>query len=388
MKEIEIHELVIDDPAFWGKWPWTEDKNYDELLSLKSPYELQLDEETLLRIHPHFYPIASAYIAAGVHRLPKGLQAGGIDVTCVPPDAVFEKQMEHLRKMSSVCQVVRWRHFYHCHPGVSCELKKLFKLSFFEFSDDCVGSSEIKSFPNAGNFDAGICYMYVWDGVSGEHTEDKYKSLGVDHVALAFNGYSGGTLDFCREFSLDGHERAARLRAGWVPPIWMSFIGARSCMGFREEFSSGLIKLAIKSRRRIELHGHRFPTGNLTTRDSRVEGAACCVLYKDTLFGPNYPCSGVTNSRLFDLWRIGVAQLIFDRHNELPHFGLNPEEHFIPFDGTAEGCIAAAEQAEANMPAVADMVERAYDKGVAVAEAHTTANAMRSIYKKYLDRLV
>jgi len=392
---IVLHEVVIDHSAGWGKWPNTEDIDYSYLVKTVHPNRVRHADGALeeIHIHSHTYPAYLPFLRSGNKSIEHKQFPWQINVNYKPPTSVLEQQLADLREYSKTCSIIRWRHGYECYPEVSSQLAELFPLRIFEFSDDCIGSSEIKSFPHAAYFNALLHNMYIWEYNSGTRVSDKYHSLGMKYTAFAMLGPSTGLYNYLERSKFDVQAKIDAIRAGAPFDIGLASF---SVMGHT---NSHRIKFMQQlEQRRGELHDAGLVTklcgpnwGDGIVQPYRSpEGDGCVVgeQYSRTLLGPNFPVSSLFNSRLFDLWLMGVGQMVFDKNKELADFGLKPGVHYIPFDGSVHDCITRAIQWANDRPALANVLQHAHRAVVRLLEKHRHARVLTQTYLDHLDVLL
>ncbi len=391
MKRTTLHEVVIDHYASWGKWPNTANANFSTIIN--TPFNTSFaTEDVLLTVVSHMYPAYSAYYKAGLLQLPEGLPVGAIDTRKPPPTIVLQAQIEDMKEYAKTCQIVRWRHGFQLYPEVSKQLPTMFPCRIFEFGDDMPGSSEYKSFPHAPYFNALVYNMYINDFFTGARTAETYKSLGVKYTHFAMLPYSSGIYEYITESAFDFDAKMGRIASGELLPIGCIFVGCLGCNNTKRiEFLKGLAAAKANLASAIggtasRLHTQGLGDGILTPyHHPRGDGLVTGPLYTDALFGPNMPVTSIFNSRLHDLWMLGVIQLIYDPHHELTDFGMMPDEHFIAFDGTIEDCIRKMQSWNTRRSDLVRIARQAKDKAEKLRKTYSHYNAYKAVYLKYVN---
>lgn len=397
MRTILLKQVVATpDPgqgATWQKWPDTNDTDFSELLAKRWEERYQLDGDTLIVIENRLYPVYMPYVTAGeldVSKLP--MAPYWIDNTKPPSDAVLRAmELQLIGMANDGCTSLYWHHTTQCFPAVMERIEHLFKLRVMHFFDDCPGSSEIKTFPVAKYFNALVYGMGIFDAVTGQDTGEMYKALGVEHRYLVPLGSSAGFDEALAgpvyiDRSFDAKDKAADIMAGNAPETDLTFVGAGQWMaGWRGQFMQDLFKFdwgrhGLKTR----FHGVKCRDG-VIGKDHR-DPTAIASLYANTLFGVNPQVSSLYNTRLVDLFKAGVIQLVFDPHGELPKLGLVSGKHYLQFDGTVDGLLSVIAVWRSNHVGMADIIERG-PEAAAIVESHTTSNALTQLYGDFREVL-
>ncbi len=382
---IDLHEVVIDHSAGWKRWPNTDNTDYSAITDPVTSRLLRKD----VRLHTRTYPAHLPFIRCGIKRLKHKQFDWQIDVRRPPPEAVLLQQMKDLKQYSQTCSIIRWRHGYECHRPVSSQLPHMFPLRIFEFGDDCPGSSEYKSFPHVPYFNVLLHNMYIWEYQTGQRTAEKYRSLGMPYTKFGMVGLSSGTSLYQKRSRFAIRDKADRVRSGVEFPLGLAVFSSsgrnnpqrvsflRELYDRRDELHALGIPTA--------LHGPNWGDGLIEPyRTPEGDGLVVSEYYNNTLVGPNYPMSSLFNTRLFDLWLLGVGQLIYDKNSELADFGLQPGVHYIPFDGTVDDCIGEAKRWTRDRAALANVLLHADKAARKLLEEHLHHNALS---QTYLDNL-
>lgn len=385
-----MHELVIDHSAAWGKWPNTVDTDFSAVLNASTACTYRLDNGQELTVTTHYYPAYCAYAQAGCLKLPDGLPAGLIDTRKPPAQIVLQQQLAAIREYAKTCKVIRWRHGYQCHTEVSSKLPELFPLRILEFGDDAPGSSEHKSFPHAGFFNALIHNMYICNASTGARTAGEYRRRGVRYTRFAMLPHSSGIYEYIRDSKFDVRTKANRVAAGEMLPLGLVFVG---CRGFTNNVRVQFLQELAAHRADLHtaglvtiIHVPDLAEGILLPRDHPLgDGVVLGPLYADSLFGVNIGVSSIFNCRLQDQAMLGMAQLIYDPHNELADFGLLPDIHYIPFDGTAADCKLKMLSWSNRRAELASIVVAGSARLAALREEFSHYNAYRDVYQKFLN---
>lgn len=389
MRTLETQQLVVTERPAWNKWPSTADSDFSSVLDTRwTERYLSMDGDTELLVHNRLYPIYSTYQATGA---PLNVPYPQINNTVLPDQHVLDRQLEDLQRFSRDCQVVKWEHAYQCFPSVAKHLPELFKLSILVFGDDCPGSSDLKSFPIAGYFDVLWHMMFVWNYDTGERTDIKYKSLGVKYCKFTPCANADGLLTWVNETGFDvatkiaaTSERLANPSLVFVGSIGQSNMSRRAFFHELAGFARQQLPVAGW---RTRLYGCGMPDGFLEPQQHpHGKGYIVAPIYVDATFGVNFAESSIFNTRLLDLWTMGVAQLVHDPHNELAVNGIHANEHYISYDGTCTDLLRQLEWWRARPAELAALLIRAEQKGRDFTAQHT--NPFRDIYFDHLDRLV
>jgi hypothetical protein len=386
-----LHAVIVDHSPSWRKWPDTQDTDYTPILSSPVVRVHKLDEDTEIQVIGHYYPAFLPYIRSGHLQLPKELPLPWqIDCRYPPHPCVLEQQLKDLTRLCQDNHIIIWRHGWQAFPPVTQELPRLFHLRLLEFGDDCPGSSEYKTFPHAKFFNALIYNMYTWDFDTGTRVKDKYAAHGIDFAAFGALGMSSALEYYIRDTGFSVTDKANQILQGKPPKKWLSFVG---CVGGmnpkRAEFSRKLDRAAKTYHRQIFLRGIGWSDGELQPHgDSRGDGYIVGPIYRDTLFGLNYPISSIWNTRAFDLFNMGVVPVVYDKNHEMADFGFIPGEHFIPFNGTVKDCLQACEDMSSKQNDIYNMLLKAKDRSDWMLEKFSISNAYTSVYKEYKELIL
>lgn len=349
---------VLHDP-FWKKWPETEDFDYTPITEASTSRVVDGFTPTLprsggrrsspptplrIKLTEKVYPIYHAYAKAGCRDIPGDRHPLDINNFDPPPQEVLEQMVRDLEHFGKGCQAVIWNYAVQCFPFVTQHLKRIFNFSTLLFRDDCPGSSEHKTWMVAGDFNLVQHQMYVWNYETGQLTSDEYEARGTEYTqCISPPGTSLGIEPYIAKEGFDAGAKVQSILDGTVP-TGLVYVGNSGYPNpIRREFIAQLNKrseelepLGLTSK----LWGKGMRDGVLGERLSLAgDGSYFAEEYVNALFTINYPVSSVFNARLLDSWRLGVIQLIPDRHDELPAFGFKNGTHFIKFDGTFKGFI-------------------------------------------------
>jgi len=391
MRELVLHELVIDSSSAWGKWPHTQDTDYSPVIESVSPAAYEQDDLRLV-VYRHTYPAHAAYVKVGVLRLPEGMPTWGIDVNLIPPSRVLEQQLADITEYSKTCKAIRWRHAWQCYPIVSKELPALFPIRILEFGDDCPGSSERKTFPNAAYFNELVHNMYTWDFETGTRVAAMYKERGLASTHFAALSAATGTIAYAEQNGLTVEAKAESLRSGAQLPYGLVFVGCagwlnKRRLGFNTELAKRRAEFAAAGIT-TRLHGSGCVDGVLEpVNHPNGSGWVTAPLYWNALLGCNYAISSIFNARLFDLWLSGVGQMIYDKNNELADFGAQPDQHYIAYDGTVDDLLRQAIKWSRDRTGLAELIVRGRDKAREIISTWSHDKAFQRIYFKHLQAI-
>lgn len=389
METVRVEQVVITHDHAWGKWPDTRDTDYAPVLARRWVGRYRRGD-AVVEVTSRFLPAYLGHVRAGVLELPAAVRFPAIDNTVPPAEAVRAAQRALLAEAARDCRVVVWDHAHQCFPDVACALPGLFRLAILPFADDCPGSSEVKTFPVARYFDALYHQMLVWDDRTGARVADKYRALGLPYARFLPQGTTAGLREALADAGFDLAAKAARVASGELTPqlVFVGFV-------YRDGSRRGATLADLAARRGelaaagvpVRMHGVGAPDGELLPRQVALPGRVFAPLYAGATFGVNAPVSSIFNSRLFDLWTAGVAQLVDDRHGELAELGFLPGEHFLPFDGTFDGLRDAVLSALARPDDLAGLIARAHAAAEAFVARHNPTSAYADIYHDHLERL-
>jgi len=318
----------------WGKWPLTDDTD-DALLAPGPP--TWVDGLEISRIHVNPY---AGWIRSG--RLVKPRHPYRVDNREDLPEPVMSAMLDTLRDARDALPgvgsaILLWHNAIQCPPTVAAGLRGIFDLCVLNFSDDCPGSTEIKTLPIVHGFDAIIHRMWTWDINTGRTVDSVYEEAGVPIREFTAGGPSTRLLAFLQEEPLPP-DRGIDL-------VFIGFLGGN--LGKRKGFLEALAAYDHPLVRRARLHGVGLRDGPLGDYPTSARGFSfvrdVLRVYLRSKLGFNYPISSVFNGRLFDLPLSGVVQLVHDPWHELEIVGWKPHEDYVPFDGTPEGLVERAE---------------------------------------------
>lgn len=276
------------------------------------------------RVARSVYRMWDPYSAYGSHPLPAGQPRAGRainNVIWVPAKPVLDRMLSALEEIAKECSVLWWDSAIQCFPYVARNLKRLFRLCILNFGDDLPGSSDVKTFPVASNFDVLAHAMYVWDPTSGRTVPDIYAMHGIrDCRFLAWGPLHGGV--FTDEWFA---RKMARLRVGSLP-VRLAWLGS-SGMGIgRSRVLAAAAALSGIGKPVVRLHGNGMPGG--------WWAGSPPVLYAESVFGLNVAESSLFNGRFADLCMSGTVQVAYDPYRELPRFGFQDGIHYVAYDGS------------------------------------------------------
>jgi hypothetical protein len=382
---VRLRQVIVTHDAKWGKWPDTHDKDYSDVLAKR--VEWHFGE---LTVECRYLPAYKCYLDAG---LPGAVVPTfpWIDNTVKPLPPVMDAQLAALKAAAADCHAVLWEHSYQCWPEVAQYVPRLFKLAALSFGDDCPGSSDVKTFPVARNFDALIYTMYVWDQASGKLTHNEYADRGLGACYHIATGPSMGLAEWLRRERFSVSQKAAEIRAGNLPRVglcWVGFGHGGNPMRAALIKALNALPVEVDGVGKVALYGISMRDGHLGVRNPLHQddamGQTLAPLYVNSALGVNIQQSSIFNSRLIDLWLCGVGQIICDPHGELERYGIRAGEHYIAFDGTPEGMLAAAREWSAKPEALADLIERAAEKAALFSAESSWTAAYGRMYADFL----
>ena len=391
LQKIEIHELAVDYSRSWGKWPTTSDTDYSAIHDAPSINGFRTNKYEV-KIITHWYSIYSPFPRLGYKRLPHKALDWQIDIRTRPPPDFLALQLQDLKDYATYCKVIRWRHAYECHPEVSSQLPDLFPLRILEFGDDCPDSSEYKSFPHAANFNALLHNMFTFDYQTGALVSDEYKKRGMAYTQFVCIPRSSGLINYILESNFDLEQKAASIAAGNKTELGLILLCGAAYNMERRKFCGGL----WNDKQKLEaagisslMRGHNWPEGLLLpTQHPLGSGYTVAPYYCKTLLGPNIQNSSIFNARLTDLWLTGVVQIICDKNDELAHFGIEAEKDYIPFDGSAAGCIDTAIAWFSRKRELAQIMHNGAVTAQRMVATHGPAAAYQKLYEDHLELLI
>lgn len=381
--------IVCAPPHHWGKWPVSEDEDFDAIRAERRVDTYQRGDVTL-EVVSRYYPIYSAYPRSGDKRLPPGQGFQWINNTVLPSERVLVQMLADLQELSRECRVLVWEHTHHCFPPVAEHLPKLFPLKVITFADDCPGSSDIKTFPVCRWFDALYFQMYIFDDEKGSLTAAEYYRRGLPYCRFSPSTVSAGLEAQMQDGGWTVETKIGEIIGCRPFPIDLIFCGAWGA-GRRRALLEGLAARKEQSRLAIRMFGVDLPDGTLEPRDPpHPKGLAYPLAekYRDALMGLNVPVSSIFNCRLMDLWMTGTVQVLHDRHRELEAFGFLPDRHYLPFDGTPDDLLRVVEEAAKNRGHLGTIATNAWRQAQDFMKFHGRKQAFTDIYFDHLARLV
>lgn len=382
----EFKQLYIGAKPEWGKWPTSDDTDFSELISRDQVNEHLNVEGESVRIITRTLPIHSIYSVISYREKPPEYPA--IDNT-LRPHAKIEKEQERvLSEMSQGMDGIYWDHVHHCHSSIAHVIPNLAPVRVINFADDCPNSSEHKTIPVAKYFTDLIHSMNVWDFGSGKRVSDLYAENGLSSCYFAPNGRTAGLDQGIDDIGFDFEERVDRIERGIYPKIDLGYVGL---LGGNKYRRSILRRLAVGDIQGISVkaYGFGFPGGELgDRRDPLGCGYFFPNLYSNVLFGLNAQMSSLFNTRLMDLWYMGVAQLIHDPHGEMGERGFLDGIHYIEFDGSAEDMREKILDWKSRPKDLAQMLRKARKDSVEFLAEHNSGRALARIYLRSLNTSV
>lgn len=382
MKVIEVEQVIATHRHEWRKWPDTEDKDYAPIFNERSMWYFRRGD-TEIRVQCRFYPVYSAYVRSGDLRLP--IQFPVINNLCPPSAAVLEQQRKDLVELSKECRAILWEHTHQCFPDVSRDIPMLFPgMRTIIFGDDCPGSSDVKTFPNAAFFSAIVYSMFVWNNDDGSLTADVYRKRGLPYARFMPSGTSSGLLPGLADLGFSISAKLEKIRRGEAKPH-LAFVGFTGS-GERAQAMNGLRFAHARQKQvglEMKLYGIGMPDGVLEPRDPpHPKGLAypMAPLYAEALAGPNMAISSLWNCRAADLFHAGVVQVARDRWGEFRKMGFVDGEHFLDFNGTSDDVLAKVELLRTRPAYAAEIAERAYEKAVVFWKENSWTNAFTDVY--------
>jgi hypothetical protein len=332
-----LQQVIVTHQSDWGL------HNRAEVESRRRVETFHLDHGEVLEVESRYWSPYWAFDALG--EAPP-LPFAHTDNTKQPSQRVMSKQAEELSALGKECDVLLWMHAFACYPQVAQQLKSVFKQSLLYFGDDCPGSSEIKTFPVARYFDALVYSMYVWNGDSGERAAARYAKEGLSRSYWYPMVTTVGLDAWVSDKSFDALSNAPRS----IDLVWVGNAG----FTIKRQLATRQLDRARQMAEdlRIMLYGFAMPHGELEGRTGPAPGRTVANLYSHSLCGANVAESSIFNTRLLDLWAMGVVQIVCDAHGELPEFGFVAGRHYLPWDGSAEHLLDHVRWCKANPAAI------------------------------------
>jgi hypothetical protein len=103
--------------------------------------------------------------------------------------------------------------------------------------------------------------------------------------------------------------------------------------------------------------------------------------------GVNPQQSSIFNSRLVDLWRAGVVQLIHDPLGELAPYGILAGVHYVAFDGSYDDLVRQAKHIHSHPAEAAGFIRRGME-GITLLEQHASwTGAHARMYRDHLRQI-
>jgi len=368
MRRIEVKEVIVDHYSSWGKWPDSSDDDYSSVLDWRGR-SVYTDGDTEIEVTSSQYPAYSAYPAAGDLKLPTVYPIR--NALEMPSSAVLEKMKEHLLGYRDRgYKILRWRHAWECYAPVVEALKPHF-LMVLEFGDDCPVSTDQKTAPVAGYFDAALLMMIIQNYQTGAKCIDLYESFGVPYARQALAGPSfaiasrepeGGTYPD-RDIDLVWVGSA-----GWANPERLKFIA-----DLGQELSRGDLKIAM--------HGFGMPHGRLPKEDLPET-------YLRSKMGVNFAHSSLLNGRFFDLPIMGIVQVMHDKWGEAKGLEILPGEHYLQFDGTVPDLMRVVLENKDEPERLKRIAAAGRQQALQAQKDWTPYRILKEFYFDHLERLV
>jgi len=384
-----VNVVVATHRPEWGRWPDTDDRDLAAVMD-----EPPVDRTMTYRgrefiVREHLYPVYEAFLALD---LPLDRHYSELNNMRPLPAEISQRHVEQLRRFADErgCKVLWWEHAHLCRPQSIHGVKDVFPLKTLHFGDDAPGSSESKTFPVCDGFDALYYTMLVWDFDRGLLTADQYTDRGLDHPFFVPSTRSAGLDEWCHEHAFDINAKVRAIRAGSLQDtVW---VGAMGGCQWRKDLLRALGKREPAWRASLgplRLHGSNMLHGVAEPYEAGAGmGRACAAVYEDGLFGFNLQHSSIYNTRLRDLWVMGVCQIIHDRHDELATIGAVPWVHYVPFNGGLDDLWRVVDELRQDRERLADIIEAAwhFERGL---EAEWSPKAVRAkIFTQYADEVV
>lgn len=371
-----IKQVVVASDPGWGKWPHTDDTDFTGFFD--KVWETKYED---IIVENHLLPISLAYRKIGFAQKPPGFP--GINNTKAHPPGVTDEQkllLDHFAGFDSIL----WEHTHQCHPEVASTLPERFPLRIIAFGDDCPGSSELKTFPVCKWFNALYHSMMTWSFQGGENVGEMYRQRGLDRTYFKASTESAGLFPRMQEMDFDVYRKIDVVARGERLPIDMVFVGHFG--GHQWRFR--LLKkssMTVPSGMEVRYYGVNAPHGTLEPRTPpQGMGYTLPPVYANALFGVNPQMSSLFNTRLMDLWLMGVAQVIYDPHQELVRQGFEPGVHYVSFNGSAEHLWEQIMSWGARPSDLAAMLRRAHERCVEYMGENSVSSVYAKIYREGL----
>ena len=380
--KLRVERALVCHRPEWGKWPDTADMDYSDILSARSTQtyvEGDRQIEVVTREWPVFLSFAKSTCELP-YRYPPNL-----DNSVWPSETVMEQQRHDLQALrADGVKILLWEHSYGCYPPVAKILRDTFPLTFLQFGDDAPGSSEVKTLPVAGAFNIYLHAMNLMSFETGERVKTRYLDAGVDKCCLVPSRTTVGLIEWCLKNGHTIERRVERIRGGGFDTD-LVFVGALGGSVWRHSMLSVLDNVGASPR--VALYGSGTRRGILQPRvPPGGDGGVVAPMYAKTLFGVNPQWSSIWNTRLSDLWYMGVPQFVYDPHKELEEEGFLPDEHYVAYDGTVANLLERVEEWKQDPERCVRLALAAHAKSVAyTAGKHSV---LPQIYFDAWDRLL
>lgn len=351
-----------------ARWPEGSDRNFAPFHAPQHNFAHTLRDGRSAAWNYRFYDPYSAYVSEG---LPAGQPQHGRlinNVAWVPSTTVLDRMVRDLEQISKKCSVLWWDAAIQCFPYVAQHLKKLFRLTILSFGDDMPGSSEIKTFPVAPFFDVLLHLMYTWDFQTGQTVPEVYGARGIRDCRF----WAWGPFETVYTDAWFA-EKVARIRANALP-VDIIWLGGSGISLRRRQLLQNIVSTAGKNPK-TRFHGNGMRDGWYKGKPSDHYGWS--------IFGLNIAESSFFNGRFADLCMSGTIQLAHDPHGELSRFGFVDGEHFLNFDGTAEGFSRRMAEYRGNSEALAQIATTARARFVEYRATYDDAEVQSGVILDY-----
>lgn len=386
MRTITIQQVIATHQHEWAKWPDTADRDYSSILAWRGEWRFTYPEQDLdLVVVNRYLPVFKAYLDAKDEALV--VRFPWIDNTMLPSEQVRTALVAMLADAAHECVALRWEHAHQCTPPVAAHLREMFRLTSLNFGDDCPGSSEIKTWPVAHAFDALLYTMFVWDFASGQLTAPLYEARGVGRTYHIASGETSGLSQHLSAAGFSVEAKAEAVARGEQLPVDFVFVGMANGFPWRQRLMDQINAAGIPSMT-TRLHGVGMRDGEIGDRFPYQNAApSLASLYPQCLLGVNPQQSSLFNTRLVDLWRCGIVQLIHDPWGELEHYDIRPREHYVAFDGSYEGLVRTVQACRENSRALAPIIRAGAKAADRLSERASWVGAHSRLYLDHLTQL-